>query len=300
VAGTDAVKTVGVPTLTWDYLESGEQDDVQSGVLISNDKAPSAGCWARLDVTLAVRGGGAAGVAPESDAFLRACGLSKTVSAGVSVLYSTLDTALETMTYYAYLANKLCKVVGVAGSFKLSATAPGRGLLSFSMTGKVLADPTEVSLPVLSLSSVDPSYLHTAASSIGSWLSSDATDPMVMRSIEIVDNAEIVPRPGAGATDGLIGFLLTDRKMRQAMTIEVPSLAKFDPFALQRLAGSAQPVTLSQVGNAVGKRVKIQTGRWSVKSPKIGADAGISTYQLDGALGAGAPTSGRELNLLWD
>jgi hypothetical protein len=59
-------------------------------------------------------------------------------------------------------------------------------------------------------------------------------------------------------------------------------------------------LTLWQVGSVTGKRVKGQTGRWSIKSPKFGADAGISTYPLEGALGAGAPTSGRELNLLWD
>jgi hypothetical protein len=66
VPGTDAIKTVGVPTLTWDYLESGERNDVQTGVLISTDKAPAAGCWARLDLTMEVRGGGAAGAAPSA------------------------------------------------------------------------------------------------------------------------------------------------------------------------------------------------------------------------------------------
>jgi hypothetical protein len=38
----DAVATVGVPTITIDYLEAGTRDDVQTGVLITPDRAPAA------------------------------------------------------------------------------------------------------------------------------------------------------------------------------------------------------------------------------------------------------------------
>jgi hypothetical protein len=71
VAGTDAVQTVGVPTITIDYLEPGTRDDVQTGVLISPDRAPAAGRFGKLDVTVEVKGGGAAGTPPDVDALLR-------------------------------------------------------------------------------------------------------------------------------------------------------------------------------------------------------------------------------------
>jgi hypothetical protein len=232
--------------------------------------------------------------------FLRAAGFSKTVSAGVSVLYSTLDTGMETMTLYLYTANKLIKMVGCVASMKLSAEAPKRGFFTFSVTGKIAADPTEVALPALTTSSVDPALLHSALASIGTWLSSAGTDPLVMKSVEITDGVAVSERPSAGATDGLIGHLITDRKARQTMTVEVPALATFDPFTLAKQAGSLQPLSTWQIGTLAGKRLKVQTGRWSLKAPKGGAVGGIATFALDGSLGAGAPTSARELNLLWD
>jgi hypothetical protein len=46
VAGTDAVKVVGIPQLSsYDFLETGERDDVQTGVLISADRVDAAGRW---------------------------------------------------------------------------------------------------------------------------------------------------------------------------------------------------------------------------------------------------------------
>jgi hypothetical protein len=48
VAATDAVPTVGFPTIELAYLEQGERNDVQTGVLIATDRAAAAGRYARV------------------------------------------------------------------------------------------------------------------------------------------------------------------------------------------------------------------------------------------------------------
>lgn len=300
VPGTDALRVVGIPTLTYDFLESGERDDVQNGVLMSADRTEAAGRFGRIEITLEAKGSGAAGTAPEADALLRACGFSRTIVALTSVTYTTLDAGMETVTLYCYGAGKLFKLVGCVANLKVSAEAAKRGLMVFSVTGKMASDPVEAGLPALTVSAVSPPLFHSATAAIGAWNSGTAGDPLVLKSAEFDTAAQIADRPSAGALDGLIGYLITDRKARQSMTVEVPGLAAFDPFTLSKSAGSAQPVSSWQIGTVVGNRLKVQTGRWSLKAPRMGAAGGITTFTLDGALGSGAPTTGRELNLLFD
>src|SRR4051812_17568986 len=99
---TNAIRTVGIPALKVDYLESGDRSDVESGTLGTVDRAQPAGRFGTIDVSVEVRGAGAAyaaGVRPECDALLRMAGFSATVDAtggAEKVTYTTLDDAMET------------------------------------------------------------------------------------------------------------------------------------------------------------------------------------------------------------
>jgi hypothetical protein len=301
VPGVDAMRVVGIPTLTIDYLEPGERDDVQTGLLMATDRTEAAGRFGRIELVMEVTGSGAAGGPPPSDPLLRAAGLSRTVAAGTSVLYSTLDTGMETVTLYCYTGgNKLIKLVGCVATVKLSAEAAKRGMMTFAVTGKVATDPAEAVVPSLTLSTISPPLFHSALTTIGAWNSATAGDPLVLKSAEVDLGNVIADRPSAGANDGLIGYLITDRRARQTMTTEVPSLGTFDPFALSKLAGASQGTSAWQIGTVVGNRLKVQTGKWSLKAPRPGAANGIVTWTLEGGLGAGALTSGREVNFLFD
>jgi hypothetical protein len=300
VAGTDAVRAVGIPTLNMSYLEQGDRPDAQTGALITADRSSAAGRFGEIDVTLEVKGGGSGGATPEADVFIRGCGMSKTVVGGTSVTYTTIDDAMETFTMYCYTGRKLIKMVGCVATMKLNGEAAKRGFMTFSVTGKIASDPTQVTTPTLTLNAVIPPLFHSASATIGAWTSADA-DPLVLKKAS-VDLANVrSPRPSAGATDGLIGFAITDRRTAQQQTLEVPALTTFDIFALSKAAGDTMPVSTWQIGTAIGNRLKVQTGRWSLKAPKFGADNAITTYDLDGSLGPGATgATTRELVLLYD
>ena len=296
----DAVRTVGIPTITIDDLEPGTRDDVQNGVLINADRTEAAGRFATIDISLEVKGGGAAGDIPEADAFLRMSGLAATETAGVSWRYSTIDTGLETATLYCYSAGKLFKLVGCAASMKLSADAAKRGILTFSVKGKLSAAPTEAAVPALTLSTVTPPLFHSVTATIGTWTSADA-DPLVIKSASIDLANTVAERPSAGAADGLIGFVVSDRKTSQTMLVEVPALATFDALALSKLGGTSQPTSSWQIGTAVGNRWKVFTGKWSLRAPKYGAQNSVVTQSLEGSLGTGASGAAtRELSILVD
>jgi hypothetical protein len=301
-AATDAIRVVGIPHITIDFLESGERDDVQTGQLGRVDRTAPAGRYGRIDLQVEVKGGGAAGAAPEYDVLMRISGHSKTVSAGVSVLYSTLDDNMETATLYLWgEGGKLFKLVGCVATLRMTAEAAKRGYKTFSVTGKMASDPADQVLPALTFNATLPPLFQAGAANIGSWSSASGSEPLVLKSIEVDEQIPVADRASAGAADGLVGYLITDRAVRQTMVVEVPALATFDPYSVAKAAGGTGPTTAYQIGTAVGNRCKVQTGRWSLKAPRGGAINGISTVTLEGGLGIGsAPTSNREINYLYD
>lgn len=296
----DAIETAGIPTFVGDYLEPGTRDDVVNGTLINADRTTAAGRFGKISITVEVKGSGSAGVAGPLDALLRMCGFSKTVVAVTSVRYSTIDTGMETASVYCWSMGKLFKLVGAVATMKYSADAAKRGLMTFDITGRLVSDPTETALPALTFSAVLPPLFHSAAATLGAWTSADP-DPLIIKSVAIDLQNTITDRPSAGATDGLIGYAVTDRKTTANWTIETPALATFDPFALSKAAGTSQPTSTHQIGTVVGNRMKVFTGKWSLTWPDPGANNALVTYGLKGSLGAGASGAAtRELSLLFD
>lgn len=309
VATADTVRTKGIPTIGPGYLNPGLRDDVQTGVLMTTPRAAPAGRFASIDVVIEV-GGSATGAPydattgrPEADVFLRICGMSRFVGStgGAELIrYQTVDEGMETATVWAYTAGKLIKLVGCVATMRLSGTANQVGEFAFTVTGRVAAEVGESALPgSIGLSDLKPPLFHSGPASIGTWTSATAGDPLVLKSIEVDLGNVIADRPSAGATDGHAGYLITDRRARQTMVVEVPALATFDAFALSKAIASL-PLTAYQFGTAQYNRLKVQTGVWALEMPALGAQSGLMTQSLVGNLTGGAPVTGRELNLLFD
>jgi hypothetical protein len=304
---TDAVRPVGIPTLNVGYLEPGLRDDVITGRLGVVGRTAPAGQFGTLELTLEMRGAGAAysaSVVPEPHVLLQIAGMATALTATVGnekYDYWPLDSGAPTATVYAYTAGKLFRMIGCVASVRLSAAALKRGLLTFSITGRIATAPADVSLPALTFNATLPPLFHSALASIGGWLSTAGSDPLVLQNAEIDLANVIADRPSAGATDGLIGHLITDRKPRQTLTYETPQLTSHDPWALSKATGTAQPFTAWQVGTGQYNRFKVATGRWAMEAPTRGANNGLVTTTAAGNLVQGSePLKGSELLLTFD
>jgi hypothetical protein len=313
-SGTDAAPTsvnalrvVGIPTLKYGYLEEGLRDDVETGQLGVADRASPAGRWGSIDLQLEVRGAGAAysaSVLPESDVLLRAGGCSQaivTTTSSETVTYTTLDTGTETCTLYMFSHNKLFKLVGCVATVKYSAAAAKRGFMNFTLTGRMVADPVESALATLTPQSTIPPLFHSVSANIGAWTqAAPSNDPLVLRAVDVDLGNVVTARPSAGATDGLAGHLIVDRKVRLSMTVETPQLSSFDPFAASKLTGAANPLTVHAIGTVQYNRLRVETGRWQLEKPEMGAASNINTLKLNGNLIIGAaPTTSREINFIF-
>jgi hypothetical protein len=302
----NAVRPVGIPTLNYAYLEPGLRDDVIFGNLGVIDRTAPAGRYGTVEITLEARGAGAAyasGLKPEADAFWRMAGfgVASDFTGGTEFYrYQTLDGGMETATLYLYTGNKLFKMLGCVAAPKFTAEANKRGFLTFAVTGKIASDPTEVAIPALTFNATLPPLFHTSPSSIGAWTEASG-DPLVLRRAEIDFAQTVSDRPSAGATDGLIGYIIADRKPRQTMLVEIPTLAAFDAYALSKATGSGLPVSNWQLGVAQYNRVKVVTGRWALEAPGHASDKGINAYNLAGNLVMGTEgVTGREAYIRYD
>ncbi len=316
VSGTDAtptlsanaLRTVGAVLLNFGYLAGNNRDDVVWGGLGAIERAAPTGRFGKFDVTLEVKGYGAAYSAtnrPEGDAFLRASGMSATVvttAGSESVTYTTLDTALETMTVYLYAGSKLFKLVGCTASPKLSAAANGRGLITFSVQGRLVSDPTDQSLGATTVNLTTPPVFAGAGAglSIGSFTPA-SSEPLMLRQLDVDWGTVTTERSSAGASDGLVGWVITDRKIRWTETVEAVSLSTFDPYALSKTVLSGLPLVAAAIGTVQYNRMKLFGGKWALEAPTVQDASGLLTWQLQGNLVAGTEsTSGRELRLVFD
>lgn len=300
----DAIRVVGIPTLKWDYYETGLRPDVVTGQLGQAGRTIPAGRYGTIDIVLELRGAGAAYsalVVPECDPVLRMGAMDATLVDGVSWTYTTVDEGGETGTMYCWGAGKLYKLVGCVATLKFSAEAARRGMVAATITGRMVSDPVEAALAALQFSSVLPPLFHTSVASIGDWASDDAVDPLVLKSIAVDLGNVVTDRPSAGAADGLAGYFVSDRSASQELVVEVPALATFDPSAMSKAVGAALPLTQYQIGQTAFNRALIQTGRMQLVSPDLAAINAINTMTLKGTLQIGdAPDTGRELNLVFN
>lgn len=308
---TDAIRPVGIPTFTPSYLEPGLRDDVVTGRMGTVGRTAPAGRMGTVEITTEVRGAGAAysiSVLPEPHPLLLISGMSSqfTATGGAEKYdYWPVDTGFQTATVYAYGAGKLVKMIGCVATWKLRSDARGRGFFTFTITGKIASDPTEVALPALTHQAALPPLFHSALCSIGAWLSTAVSDPLVLRSAEIDLANAITDRPSAGATDGLISHVITDRKPRQTLGYETPALSSHDAFALSKATGTNQPFTAWQFGvaGAPGQynRLKVATGRMATEMPALAGVNGIVVQTVAGNLvQATEPVKGSELLLTFD
>lgn len=304
----NAIQVVGVPVLNPSYMENGNRDDVQTGVLGSVDRAAPAGRMATIDLTLEVRGYGAAyaaGQLPEADVLLRISGMSKavvTTSGSESVTYTTLDDGFETATLYLWSANKLFKLVGCVAKPKLSAKALQRGFMTFSVQGKMASDPITTAFSAPTLNQTVPPLFHSAAAQIGAWTTSTG-EPLIVSAVDLDFGVTTAERSSAGASDGYVGPMIVDRKARLGMDVEQVTLSTFDPYAAskQNSSGAIDTKPQFQIGTAQYNRLKVFGGRWALEAPRHSDVNSLAGWHLEGNLVLGTESvSGRELRLLFD
>jgi len=112
----------------------------------------------KVDFDLPIAGGGAAGTAPGYDPILRACGRSKTVNAGVSVVYAPISSGFESATLYVNKDAVNHIITGFRGNAKVEFSHGQMPMYKVSGQG-IYNTPTDTALPALTFGATWPKPL---------------------------------------------------------------------------------------------------------------------------------------------
>lgn len=132
---TGAADAILIEDLKWEF--SGAKMYERNPVKASHAplKPIYGGSLMQISGKVEIKGSGVAGTAPEVGTLLRGCRYGETVSGGVSVAYSPVSGASESLTLYEYHDGTLKRMTGVRGNVAFELDAGSSGQATFTLTG---------------------------------------------------------------------------------------------------------------------------------------------------------------------
>lgn len=225
---------------------------------------------AAIDFEIELSGSGAAGTAPAYGKILKACGMSETVNAGVSVVYAPISVDGDALTIYFYLDGVLHKLLGSRGSMSLKLQKGERPSYQCKFQG-LYVPVIDAALPTATLTSyIKPivvSNSNTTAFSLHAYAG-------VLESFDF-DLANEVTHRNLVGYDGVI---ITDRKPSGNVTIENTLIATKNWFDIARSA-TLGAFTVTH-GTVAGNKVKIDMPSVQLTTPKHSESDGVSMLQM--------------------
>lgn len=276
VYGTDPTPTGVDAVLVRDLDITPQQSDVVSRDLIRPYLGASEQLLAntRVECTFSVElaGSGAAGTAPQYGKALQACGLSETVSAGVSVTYAPVSSSFSSVTIHYNIDGVRHKVTGARGTFVLNASVGEIPTIDFTFTG-IYNAPDDSALPSVTYANqATPLIFKNGNTDTFSLLGYSGC----LQSVSMDLGNSIVYRELIGCEKEV---LITDRNANGAVVIEAPTIAQKDYFQAALTDGSLGDLTF-QHGTAAGNIVDFASTRVDIGDVSYSDQDGIAMLNM--------------------
>jgi hypothetical protein len=247
-------------------LQSTRVDDDQVQPWLGAGDSYLVGKHAEITFKVRASGAGAAGDVPPVGSLLRICGLSETVSAGVSVDYEPVSSGFEDGTLYFWRDNKRRVLTGVRGTVTFMAERSSVPYFEFALRG-LYNKPTNVAFPTPDFSAwVKPVVAEPV--NVGTW-SFFGTQP-IFNSLRLsfANDYPFVSRVNQERVD------ITGRAAEGELVMEEEDLATLD---LEDLATSHTNGTLSfEHGKTAGNIVGVSAPKVQVMAPSEGESEGTA------------------------
>jgi hypothetical protein len=274
--GTDSVPTGAANAIQAFDVKLAPQHEVleRDDLAVTKSKLKELGGKRKYELSfyVEVRGSGAAGAAPRGVGdLLKACDLTETISAGVSVTYAPRSASIQSCTIYLFMDGVRHILTGVVGDMEFSGVAGEVPKLKFKMKG-LYATPTDQALPAApTYDSTVPVVLKNLAATFDSFAA-------IIRELMLKQNNKIAERADLTATQGIRGFDVVDRNPEGEITVEATTLAtknwytKFEADTVQALS--------VVIGSVVGNICTITANQCRLKNIPYDASDGILVHKL--------------------
>ena len=272
--GTDAVPTGAAnailvinPKLTAITAQSSARNVVRP--YFSNDGKVIAGKHVQLSFEVEVSGAGAAGSAPQYGPLLKACGMSETISAGVSAVYAPVSSAEQSVSMYYCVDGAQHRLLGAKGSFSMKFAVGGTPMISFKFFG-LYTIPTDTALPAPTFAATRPIAVTQAN-----------TTPVTLHGYTGNFTSVSVDIANAMAYRNLINLeeiTFSDRNPKASFDLERPTMAAKDYFSIM-LAATTGAFTLTH-GTVAGNKVVVAAPAVQLEAPTLGSANGVETLTM--------------------
>lgn len=249
-----------------------------TGVL-SKEQGASGNQLGELSFKVALKGQGAAGTAPEWRDAIMSCGMSETISGGVSVTYA--PAAPE--SYYTYGLefpglggageDLIFRLAGCQGNFKLTWKGGEIMWAEFSVQGVVAtapADGTQLTSPTWDTTA--PNAFMNAAMTV------QGVSALAFETYELDMGHEIAVRPSANSATGALTAQIVNRRPTGSIDIESEKLATFNPYT-RITANTTGAIAMTAIG-AAGNKVAISNPKVRIMTVDHGNRSGALTAKL--------------------
>lgn len=229
-------------------------------------------------------GSGTVGTAPHFGALLRACNLTQTISAGVSVTYAPNSSLIgESATIYFYKAGKLHKVLGCRGTAKINHKAGEIITIDFEMTGLFAGANWNTSVAFPS-TQVYPTNMNSPIKFLSGSVTISA-EPRVVETISFDLGNSVKPRKSGNDVGGVVSYYVSDRISKISMDPEAGSTADdadLNPYT--DLQGVPTAVSLGFNCGSAGNKYAFATSRLFYDKVDEDQRENIMVYKIDGTL----------------
>lgn len=229
------------------------------------------GRTATVSFKVELKGSGAAGTAPEFSKLLQACGMSETVSAGVSVTYAPDTTAIPSGVLYYYQDGKLKIMRGVRGNAKFVLQAREYGMIEFTMTGHPIAE-TDTAIVNPTYSAIIPPQVVGGAVAIGGT-------SIEVTKVEIDLTNEIAKPMSINEANGVGEIRIASRDVSGSIDPESELVATI-AFESDWTSNAARSFTTGAIGATAGNIYTITGSKLYYKDIQEGEREGIRTQEI--------------------
>lgn len=275
--GTDAVPTgaanaILVKSITVTPMETTLVSRDLIRPYMGNSQNLAGAVYGKLEIEVELAGSGTAGTPPAFGPLLRACGLSETTSAGVSVTYAPVSGSFESVTNYFNQDGVLHKMTGSRGSVSVAFSTQAIPTMKFAFQGFYslvvdAAPPTGVVFTAFQL----PQIVNNVNTS---GLSLQGFSGLVLSDLSIDLANAVTFRSLVGGSEQV---LITDRKPAGSITFEATTVAAKDWWTAARSAATGSLAITH--GTTAGNKVTIAAPQAQITQPTYSDKDGIAMIQ---------------------
>lgn len=272
LVGADAVQVQGLKPNLAEDLRMIEREIIRSS--FNPEQAVYGGSLIGFQFEVELKGSGTIDVPPRYGDLLRACGLTETVNAAASVVYTPTSTlaSIESCTIGYKEGGNYRIAKGCRGTFSVDLTAGKYGKVSFSMKGRISSE-TAAAAPTPTTETTVPHAFVGATFVIGAYAA-----PISALKMDIANNVVVSPNPNDA--EGFGAIRIVGRATKGSVDPERELISTKDYVGLFR-AGTQQAIQTGVIGTVSGNRFALAIPKAYFRNTGAGDRDEILTYDIE-------------------